>query len=152
MFPRPSLNLPCSWFQNFSCDTWNISHFQLHHYAKKGVWWVGVSELSSTWTICCVTFSWTAALTFCWLTSLQWTPWVSVLLVPLNKLISSTQECLLFPSCSTVAFASHGQSVLNSQSIRLASADGRTAIFTVTLGKAEWGSEDREHMESVASD
>lgn len=87
----------------------------------------------------------------CLLTSLQSTPGVSVLLVPLNELISSTQEHFSFPSCSTIAFASHGRSVPNCLSTSLASADGRTAIFTESLGKAEQRSGDREHMESVAS-
>lgn len=66
------------------------------------------SVLSSTWTVHHVTFSWTPALAFCLLSSLQSTPGVSVLLVPLNELISSTRERFSFPSCSMIAFASHG--------------------------------------------
>lgn len=60
--------------------------------------------------------------------------WGLSALVPLNKLIFSTQEHFPFPSCATITCASHSKLVSSCPSSSSPSADGRTVIAIDTLG------------------
>lgn len=140
---------PHSWCQNFSCDMRSIP---LAGAAACQEWCL---ESSNGLTLFHRNHSPRILLLNCCsvlcLLTLAVSIWGLSALVPLNELISSTQEHFPFPSCTTLSCASQSKLVSSCPSISSPWADGRTVIVIKTLGNAEQGGGHWEYVEFVSS-